>query len=75
MTVTINDKEYDETKFDEYFMKEGLRKAYPNEPLPEFYRIDPREVIGLLIKGQKIMRGEEKPTKFYKDKKKELEGS
>jgi hypothetical protein len=54
-------------------IKEALKTAYPNQPAPIFYRIDPRQVIGVLSQGRRIIKGKENPTKEYEAKKKELE--
>jgi hypothetical protein len=58
-----------------YVIKEALRKAYPNEPLPIFYRIDPKQVMGLMLDGQRIVRGEEQGInkKDFEKKRKGLE--
>ncbi|HLC57725.1 MAG TPA: hypothetical protein VJH95_04085 [Candidatus Nanoarchaeia archaeon] len=34
-----------------YLIKEALRKAYQNSPLPKFYRVDPRQVREVMFKG------------------------
>src|SRR3989338_7375924 len=43
-----------------YLIKEALKVAYPNEPLPRFYRIDPRQVIPVLKYGQDVVDGKVK---------------
>lgn len=58
-----------------YTIKEALRSAYPNGPLPKFYRVDPRQVIKVMSVGQKIVDGlatsEEKS--FFEEKREELQ--
>ena len=34
-----------------YLIKEALRKAYPNSPLPKFYRVDPRQIQEVMFEG------------------------
>jgi F0F1-type ATP synthase assembly protein I len=51
-----------------YEIKEAWRRAYPNEPLPKFYRIDPRQVM-------KVMRASGKSGTFakrYQERKKSI---
>lgn len=57
-----------------YVIKEALKNAYPDAPLPKFYRIDPRQVREVMIIGQKIAKGEiDLNTSEFQSKKKELE--
>ncbi len=56
-----------------YVIKEALRAAYPDQPQPKFFRVDPRQVICLLEHSKKIMHGEEMSSEEYRDKKRELE--
>ena len=57
-----------------YLIKEALKVAYPNEPLPRFYRIDPRQVIPVLKYGQDVVDGKVKRVdRTLNAKKEELE--
>lgn len=56
-------------------LKDALKKAYPAEPLPKFYRIDPRQVINVLEAGNDINLHNESgydPTKPAHEKKKDV---
>ena len=56
-----------------YMIKEGLKIAYPEDPLPKFYRINPTEVMELMLKGQHVVDGEEDRDDDFETKRKELE--
>ncbi len=58
-----------------YEMKEALRKAYPGEPLPKFYRIDPRQVRKVMEAGKKVVQGNanEEDRTYFESKKEELQ--
>jgi hypothetical protein len=56
-----------------YIMKEGLRAAYPNCELPEFFRINPTEVAEVMEEGEKIIKGEKEHDEEFGRKKNALE--
>lgn len=56
-----------------YIMKEGLKNAYPDSQLPDFFRINPGEVIEIMEEGEKIVKGEKEPNEEFNRKKMELE--
>lgn len=54
-------------------IKEALRTAYPNQPLPSFYRIDPRQVIPVLKYGQNKVDGNVESSPSFEKEKRDLE--
>lgn len=54
-------------------IKEAIRIAYPNQPIPKFYRVDPKQVIPVLRYGQDSVDGKARGNLSLETEKRELE--